>query len=88
MVSKGWLSKKVSYEKIYYNLVPFDTHHTSASAKPATPPAIRCVLRGTFSLPPVVLGGGDTLSPVMPPPKGLDVVEDIRLRHKWGATDY
>lgn len=32
------------------------THHTRASDRPATPPAIRCVLRGIFSCTTPVLG--------------------------------
>lgn len=49
--------------------------HTKASARPATPPAMRWVLKGTFSLPPLALGL--TMSPVRPPPYGLLVDVDI-----------
>jgi hypothetical protein len=36
---------------------------------------MRCVLKGTFSLPPLALGL--TMSPVRPPPYGLLVDVDI-----------
>lgn len=62
------------------------THHTRASAIPATPPAMRWVLSGIFSLVPLFqVAGGPMRSPVRPPPNGLDVDVDIVPR---GWEDY
>jgi hypothetical protein len=62
------------------------THHTTASAIPATPPAMRWVLSGIFSLVPLFqVAGGPMRSPVRPPPNGLDVDVDIVPR---GWKDY